>query len=139
MLSFYLRLKLVVIVTVSYKYVNLWKKFLLHCYWKIKFQPFNEVPSSLQLISIQRYLKQLTKRGELPTTIFQGNLLQHVKLAKAHNFTEMHKRFEIIPAFSLIIDTSGTTPLSHRTRIPLYFFGKYLPHLWNFLTQNAYT
>ena len=97
---------------------------------KTKFKEIFEDPTPARLTSIQRYLKLLNKRGELPDAVFKQICPQNPKLAKAHGLPKIHKTFQTIPPFRPIVDTTGTTH---------YSVGKYLSILLNPLTQNAYT
>ena len=97
---------------------------------KTKFKKIKEDPTPARLTSIQRYLKQLNKRGELSDSIFKEIRPQNAKLARAHGLPKIHKTFETIPSFRPIVDTTGTTH---------YSVGKYLSNLLNPLTHNEYT
>ena len=67
----------------------------------------DQTPS--RLTSVQRYLKQLNKGGELTNDMYDKVRPKSVKLARAHGLPEIHKVFENIPLFRPIIETTGTT------------------------------
>ena len=87
----------------------------------------DQTPS--RLTSVQRYLKQLNKGGELTNDMYDKVRPKSVKLARAHGLPEIHKVFENIPSFCPIIETSGTT---HHPVAELV----YLSELLNPLTHN---
>ena len=87
----------------------------------------DQTPS--RLTSVQRYLKQLNKGGELTNDMYDKVRPKSVKLARAHGLPEIHKVFENIPSFCPIIETSGTT---HHPVAELV----YLSELLNSLTHN---
>ena len=70
-----------------------------------------------RLSSVQRYLRNLQKRGEIDEATYQSIRPQSAKPARAHGLPKIHKPFDDIPKFRPIIDTTGTTH---------YEIGKYL-------------
>ena len=75
---------------------------------------------------MQRYLKELNKRGELPDAVY--NICpKHAKIARVNGLPKVHKAFDDIPPFRPIIDTIGTTHSSA---------GKYLSEVLYPLIQN---
>ena len=65
-----------------------------------------------RLISVQRYLKKLNKRGKLANDKYDKIRPKSAKLARAHGLPKIHKLFKNIPSFCPIIDTTGTTHYS---------------------------
>ena len=92
-----------------------------------KFKQIYNDPTPTSLTSLQRYLKQLNKRGELPDAVYNNIRLKHAKIARAHGLPKVHKAFDDIPPFRPIIDTIGTTHSSA---------GKYLSEVLYPLIQN---
>ena len=86
-----------------------------------------EHPTPSHLISVQRYLKKLNKRGKLANDKYDKIRPKSAKLAWAHGLPKIHKLFKNIPSFCPIIDTTGTTH---------YSVGKELSELLNPLTYN---
>ena len=86
-----------------------------------------EDPTPTRLATLQRYLKQLNRRGELDDNTFKKIRQHSAKIARAHGISKMHKQFDNIPSFWLIV---GTTGITH------YSVGKYLSELLNPLTKN---
>ena len=97
---------------------------------KSKFKQISEDPTPTRLSTLQRYLKQLNKRGELDDNTFKKIRPQSARIARGHGLPKMHKHFDNIPSFRPIVDTTGTTH---------YSVDKYLSQLLNPLTQNEYS
>ena len=95
-----------------------------------KFKQIYNDPTPTRLTSLQRYLKQLNKRGELPDAVYNTIRPKHAKIARAHGLPKVHKAFDDIPPFRPIIDTIGTTHSS---------VGKYLSEVLYPLTQNQFS
>ena len=74
-----------------------------------KFKQIYNDPTPTRLTSLQRYLKQLNKRGELPDAVYNTIRPKHAKIAKAQSLPKVHKAFDHIPPFCPIIDTIGRT------------------------------
>ena len=87
-------------------------------------------PTPPRLATLQRYLKQLNKSGELHDNTFKKIQPQSAKIARAHGLPKMHKHFDNNPSFWPIVDTTGTR---------YYSAGKYLSELLNPLTRNEYS
>ena len=87
-------------------------------------------PTPARLATLQRYLKQLNKSGELHDHTFKKIQPQSAKIARAHGLPKMHKHFDNNPSFWPIVDTTGTR---------YYSAGKYLSELLNPLTRNEYS
>ena len=87
---------------------------------KLKFKQILEDPTPSRLTSVQRYLKNFNKRGELTNDMYDKIRIKSAKLTRAHGLPKIHKVFENIPSFRSIIDTTGTTD---------YSVGKYLSKL----------
>ena len=87
-------------------------------------------PTPARLATLQRYLKQLNKSGELHDNTFKKIQPQSAKIARAHGLPKMHKHFDNNPSFWPIVDTTGTR---------YYSAGKYLSELLNPLTRNEYS
>ena len=107
-------------------YSSLEKRFLD----KLKFKQTVKDPTPTRLSTLQRYLKQLNKRGELDDNTFTKIQPLSARIARAHGLSKMHKHFDNIPSFCPIVDTTETTH---------YSVGKYLSELLNPLTQNEYS
>ena len=71
-----------------------------------------EHPTPSRLISVQRYLKKLNKRGKLGNDKYDKIRPKSAKLARAHGLPKIHKLFKNIPSFCPIIGTTGTTHYS---------------------------
>ena len=95
-----------------------------------KFKQIYNDPTPTHLTSLQRYLKQLNKRGELPDAVYNNIRPKHAKIARAHGLPKVHKAFDDIPPFRPIIDTIGTIHSS---------VGKYLSEVLYPLTQNQFS
>ena len=97
---------------------------------KSKSKQIAEDPTPTRLATLQRYLKQLNKRGELDDNTFKKIRPQSARIARAHGLPKIHKQFDNIPSFRPIVDTTGSTD---------YSVGKCLSELLNPLTQNEYS
>ena len=97
---------------------------------KSKFKQIADHPTPTRLATLQRYLKQLNKKGKLDDDTFKRIPPQSARIARAHGLPKIHKPFDNIPPFRPILDTTGTT---HDA------VGKYLFELLNPLTQNEYS
>ena len=95
-----------------------------------RFRIIKEDLTPTRLSSVQRYLRNLQKRGEIDEATYQSIRPQSAKPARAHGLPEIHKPFDDIPKFRPIIDTTGTTH---------YEIGKYLSQLLHPLTINELT
>jgi uncharacterized protein (DUF927 family) len=85
-----------------------------------RFRVIKEDPTPTRLSSVQRYLRKLLERGEIDEATFQTIRPQAAKPARAHRLPKIHKKFDTIPKFRPIVDTTGTTH---------YGIGKFLSHL----------
>ena len=94
---------------------------------KSKFKQISEDLTPTRLSTLQRYLKQLNKKGKLDDNTFKKILPQSARIARAHGLPKMHKHFDNISSFRQIVNTTGTTH---------YSAGKYSSELLNPLTQN---
>jgi hypothetical protein len=95
-----------------------------------RFRVIKEDPTPTRLSSVQRYLRKLLERGEIDEATFQTIRPQAAKPARAHGLPKIHKKFDTIPKFRPIVDTTGTTP---------YGIDKFLSHLLHPLTTNEHT
>ena len=95
-----------------------------------RFRIIKEDLTPTRLSSVQRYLRNLQKRGEIDEATYQSIRPQSAKPARAHGLPKIHKPFDNIPKFRPIIDTTGTTH---------YEIGKYLNQLLHPLTINEHT
>ena len=95
-----------------------------------KFKQIYNYPTPTHLTSLQRHLKELNKRGELPDAVYNTIRPKHAKIARAHGLPKVHKAFDDIPPFRPIIDTIGTIHSS---------VGKYLSEVLYPLTQNQFS
>ena len=95
-----------------------------------RFRIITEDLTPTRLSSVQRYLRNLHKRGEIDEATYQSIRPQSAKPARAHGLPKIHKPFDDIPKFRPIIDTTGTTH---------YGIGKYLSQLLHPLTINDHT
>lgn len=86
-------------------------------------------PTSTRLKSLQNYLRKLVNRNELSPQDYNTIRPQNAKAARAHGLPKIHKKFDKLPKFRPIIDTTGS---SH------YNLGKYLTRLLNLLTLNDF-
>ena len=84
---------------------------------KQKFKQTLEDRTPSRLTSVQRYLKKLSKKGELTNDMYGTIRPKSAKLVGAHRLSKIHKVLEYIPFFCPII---GTTDTMH------YSVGKYL-------------
>ena len=64
-----------------------------------KFKQIYHDPTPTRLISLQIYLKQLNKRGELPNAVHKNIRPKHAKIARAHG---LPKRLMILHPFALL-------------------------------------
>ena len=74
-----------------------------------RFRIIKEDLTATRLSSVQRYLRNLQKRGEINEATYQSIRPQSAKPARAHGLPKMHKPFEDTPKFRPITDTTGTT------------------------------
>ena len=97
---------------------------------KTKFTMLKEDPTLTQLATLQNYLRTIYNRGEITSEVYSEVQPQSTKPARAHGLPKIHKDFDTLSPFRLIIDTTGTAyqPLA-----------KYLTRLLNRLTMNSYT
>ena len=95
-----------------------------------KFKQIYNYPTPTHLTSLQRHLKELNKRGELPDAVYNTIRPKHAKIARAHGLPKVHKAFDDIPFLRPIIDTICTTHSS---------VGKYLSEVLYPLTQNQFS
>ena len=95
-----------------------------------RFRIIKEDSTSTRLNSIQRYLRKLLERGEINETTYQMIRPQSAKPARAHGLPKIHKKFDKLPKFRPIINTTGTTH---------YQIGKFLSELLHLLTTNEHT
>ena len=87
--------------------------------------------TSTRLASVQKYLQKLLKNGEIDEATFQRLIRpKAAKPARAHGLPKIHKKFDKIPKFRPIIDTTGTTH---------YGVGKFMSQLLQPLTINKHT
>ena len=56
-----------------------------------KFKQIYNDPTSTRLTSLQRYLKELNKRGELPDAVYNNIHPKHAKIARAHGIPKVLK------------------------------------------------
>ena len=49
------------------------------------------IPPPTRLTSLQRYLKQLSKSGELADAVYNNIRPKHAKIARAHGLPKVHK------------------------------------------------
>ena len=94
-----------------------------------RFRVIKEDPTPTRLSSVQRYLRKLLERGEIDEATFQTIRPQAAKPARPHGLPKIHKKFDTIPKFRPIVDTTGTTH---------YGIGKFLSHLLHPLTTNEH-
>ena len=97
---------------------------------RTKFKPIKTDPIHRRLSSIQIYLRNLVRRGELDKESYKNIRPRHAKPARAHGLPKIHKAFDLLPKFRPIIDTTGTTH---------YSVGKFISELLQPLTNNEYT
>ena len=76
---------------------------------KSKFEQIADDRRPTSLATLQRYLKQLNKRGELDDNTFKKIRSQSVTIARAHGLAKIHKHFDSIPPFIVIVGTTRTT------------------------------
>ena len=92
-----------------------------------KFEKLDSDPTLTRLHSLQNYLLQLHKRDEITDEQLDA-LTAH--FGRAHGLPKTHKKFDTLPTFRPIIDTTNT---------PHYNVGKFLSSLLNPLTLNAHS
>ena len=97
-----------------------------------RFRIIKEDLTPNQISSVQRYLRNLQKRGEIDEASYQSIRPQSAKPSRAHNLPKIHKPFDDIPKFRpiIVIDTTDTTH---------YGIGKYLSQPLHPLTINEHT
>ena len=90
-----------------------------------KFKQIYNDPTPTGLTSLQIYLKEVKKSGELLDTLYNNIHPKHAKVPRAYGLPKVHQAFDDIPPFRPIIDTISTT---HSC------VGKYLPEVSYALT-----
>ena len=73
------------------------------------FKQIYNYPTPTPLTSLQRYHKQLNKRGELPDAVYNTIRPKQAKNARPYGLPRIHKVFHDSPLFRPIIDTICTT------------------------------
>ena len=66
---------------------------------KSKFKQIADHSTPTRLATLQRYLKQLNKRGELDDDTFKKIPPQSARIARAHGLPKIQKHFDNIPPF----------------------------------------
>ena len=101
-----------------------------------RFRIIKEDLTPTRLSNIQRYLRNLQKRGEIDEATYKSIRPQSAKPARAHGLPKIHKPFDNIPKFRPIIDTTGTT----HYEIGKYRVSYYIPlRLMNILSKTRLT
>ena len=95
-----------------------------------KFKKLDSDSTLTRLQSLQNYLLQLHKRGAITNGQLDAlrPITQH--FGRAHDLPKTQKKFDTLPTFRPIIDTTNT---------PHYNAGKFLTSLLNPLTLNAHS
>ena len=94
------------------------------------FKRLDSHPTLTRLPSLQNYLLQLHKRGEITDEQLDALRPITAHFARAQGLPKTHKKFDTLPTFRPIIDTTNT---------PHYNVGKFLSSLLNPLTLNAHS
>ena len=97
---------------------------------KSKFKEVNKDNSITSLNSLQCYLNTLEKRSELDSEEKSYMRPKSAVVARAHGLPKIHKKFDPLPKFRPIIDTTGTV-YSH--------VGRFLSTLLQPLTLNEFS
>ena len=96
-----------------------------------KFKKLDSDPTLTRLHSLQNYLLQLHKRGEITDEQLDALRPITVHFGRAHSLPKTRKKFDTLPTFRPIIDTTNT---------PHYNVGKFLSSLLlNPFTLNAHS
>ena len=95
-----------------------------------KFTLIHEDPTLRNLSTVQTYLNTLHKRNEI--TLEDKNLMQpkFAQIGRAHGLPKIHKDYQDVPSFRLIVDTTST---------PHYGIAKFLSSLLNPLAINNHS
>ena len=59
-------------------------------------------------MTLQNYLRKIYNRNKITTDKYDNIRPVSTKLARAHGLPKIHKTFDSLPSFRLIIDTTGT-------------------------------
>ena len=79
---------------------------------KSKYKQIADDLTPTRLATLQRYIKQLNKRGESDDNTLKKIQPQSARIARAHGLPKIHKPFNNSPTFWPIVDTAGTTHYS---------------------------
>ena len=82
-----------------------------------KFKKLDSDPTLTRLHSLQNYLLQLHKRGEITDKQLDALRPITAHFGRAHSLPKTHKKLDTLPTFGPIIDTTNT---------PHYNIGKFL-------------
>ena len=97
---------------------------------KTKFQVLDKDPTLQSLNTVQNYLNTLFNRGEISNDEKKSMRPKFAQIGRAHGLPKTHKKFENLPPFRPIVDTTNT---------PYYGIAKFLANLLNPLTLNDFT
>ena len=95
-----------------------------------KFKKLDYDPTLTRLHSLQNYLLKLHKRNEITDEQLDVLRPMTAHFGRAHGLPKTHKKFDTLPKFRPIVDTTNT---------PHYNVGKFLSSLLNPLTLNDHS
>ena len=96
---------------------------------RTKFKILEDDPTNTRFASLQNFVRELKKRGEINDTEYKMMYPKNAKIGRAHGSAKVHKEFTRIPPLRPIVDTIGSTH---------YGVGKFITSLLNPLTLNEY-
>ena len=95
-----------------------------------RFQKLDFDPTTARLSTLQAYLNTLFRQGEISALELDFLKPAAAHFGRAHGLPKIHKKYDKLPQFRPIIDTTGT---------PHYNRGKFISKLLNPFTQNEYS
>jgi hypothetical protein len=95
-----------------------------------KFKKLDYDPTLTRLHSLQNYLLKLHKRNDITDVQLDALRPMTAHFGRAHGLPKIHKKFDTLPKFRPIVDTTNT---------PHYNVGKFLSSLLNPLTLNDHS
>jgi hypothetical protein len=95
-----------------------------------KFKKLDYDPTLTRLHSLQNYLLKLHQRNEITDEQLDALRPMTAHFGRAHGLPKTHKKFDTLPKFRPIVDTTNT---------PHYNVGKFLSSLLNPLTLNDHS
>ena len=92
-----------------------------------KFRLQDKDPTNSRLTSVQNYIRNIHKRGEINESDYKKVYPKSAKIARAYGTAKIHKTYDNIPSFRPMIDTIDSTH---------YLIGQFISKLLNPLTIN---